>query len=127
MANSSTQTASVTWLLFGLSGRASRSAYFLGGLLVAVFQLFAMYHLLQTEPYTAESDLWSTIFSVILLVSLWINFALNVKRLHDFGKPGIIAVVTFVPIVTFFAFIAFCVIPGDPGPNQYGATTNAPR
>jgi uncharacterized membrane protein YhaH (DUF805 family) len=127
MANGSSQKASVTWLLFGISGRASRSAYFLGGLFVAVFQLFALYQFMQTVPNSPEGDLWSSIFSVILLVSLWINFALNVKRLHDFGKPGIVALVTFVPIVTFIAFVAFCIIPGDKGPNRYGAITNAPR
>lgn len=127
MAQNSSQTATVTWLLFSLSGRASRSAYFLGGLFVAVFQLFAMYRLLQTAPNSSEGEFWSVILSTVLMVSLWISFALNVKRLHDFGKPGIIALVTFVPVATFIAFVALCIIPGDEGSNRYAATTNAPR
>jgi len=127
MAKSSFQSATVTWLLFSLSGRASRSAYFLGGLFVALFQLFAMYRLSQSTPNTPEGEFWSGIFLFVLFVSLWISFALNVKRLHDFGKPGIIALVTFVPVATFIAFVALCLIPGDAGPNRYATTTNAPQ
>lgn len=126
MADGVQKQASVTWLLFSLSGRASRLAYFLGGLLMAVFQLFVMYRLLQVPPESPESDMWASALSVVLFVSLWVSFALGVKRLHDFGKPGIIALVLFVPVATFIVFIALCIIPGDRGPNRYGTTTNAP-
>ena len=56
----------------------------------------------------------------MVLVSLWSNVALSVKRLHDIDRPGIIAVVLFIPVISIVAFIALCLIPGNPGPNQYG-------
>ena len=53
--------------------------------------------------------------------------ALGVKRLHDFGKPGIFAVALFIPMVSILAFIVLCLYPGDAGANEYGDRTNAPK
>ena len=65
-------------------------------------------------------------FWFMVLISVWANLALCVKRLHDFGRPGIIAAVLFIPVISIVAFIALCLIPGNPGPNQYGNRPNAP-
>ena len=114
------------WLFFRFSGRVSRAAYFLAGLLLAIIQAFLLYRFTLVAEGTSESQTWATAFWVVMLVSLWANVALSVKRLHDIGKPGIIAAALFIPVISIIAFIALCLIPGNPGPNQYGRHPNAP-
>jgi uncharacterized membrane protein YhaH (DUF805 family) len=114
------------WLFFGVSGRVSRAAYFLGGLLVAIAQAFPLYRFTLALEGTPESAAWSMAFMVVFLISLWSNVALAVKRLHDLGKPGLAAVVLFIPVVSIAAFLVLCLFPGQRGPNRYGERTNAP-
>jgi len=116
----------LSWLFFKTSGRVSRAAYFLGGLLVAIAQAFPLYRFTLVPEGTAESETWALLFMVAFLGSLWSNVALAIKRLHDLGKPGLMALVLFVPVVSIVAFLVLCLFPGDPGPNRYGSRTNAP-
>ncbi len=102
-------------------------AYFLAGLLVAILQAFPLYRFTLVAEGTPESALWSALFLAAFLASLWSNIALAVKRLHDFGKPGLAAGLLFVPIISFVALFVLCLFPGDPGPNRYGERTNAPQ
>lgn len=114
------------WLFFRTSGRVSRAAYFLAGLLVAVIQAFPLYRFTLVPEGTPESDMWSVLFMLAFLASLWSNVALAVKRLHDLGKPGLTALVLFVPVISFVALFVLCLFPGEPGPNRYGSRPNAP-
>ncbi len=114
------------WLFFRFSGRVSRAAYFLAGLLLAIVQAFLLYRFTLVPEGTSESQGWAAAFFVVMLVSLWSNVALSVKRLHDIGRPGIIAATLFIPVISIIAFIALCLVPGNPGPNQYGDQPNAP-
>lgn len=114
------------WLFFRTSGRVSRMVYFLGGLLIALAQVFPLYRFTLTPEGTTESEIWASLFMVAFLASLWSNIALAVKRLHDFGKPGLAALLLFVPIVSFIALFVLCLFPGDPEANRYGRQTNAP-
>ncbi|MGS1095233.1 DUF805 domain-containing protein [Aquamicrobium terrae] len=114
------------WLFFSVSGRVSRAAYFLGGMLVAVVQAFPLYRFTLAPEGSPESMMWSTLFMVAFLASLWSNVALAVKRLHDLDKTGFIAVILFVPVVSIVAFLVLCLFPGQPGPNRYGKQPNAP-
>lgn len=114
------------WLFFGISGRVSRAAYFLGGLLVAIAQAFPLYRFTLVMEGTPESVLWSMTFMIVFIVSLWSNVALAVKRLHDLGKTGLAAAVLFVPVISIVAFLVLCLFPGQQGPNRYGQRTNAP-
>lgn len=116
----------LTWLFFRTSGRVGRAAYFLAGLLVAIVQAFPLYRFTLVPEGTTESEIWSFIFLVAFVASLWSNVALAVKRLHDFDKPGLAALLLFVPIVSFVALFVLCLFPGQPGPNRYGQQTNAP-
>lgn len=104
----------------------SRLAYFLGGLLVAIVQAFPLYRFTLVPEGTAESETWALLFLIAFLASLWSNVALAVKRLHDFGKPGLMAIVLFIPVISIAAFLLLCLFPGDKGSNRYGARTNSP-
>lgn len=119
-------TSHYFWLFFQFSGRASRAAYFLAAMLLAVAQAFPLYRFTLVPEDSGAAQGWALIFGAALLVSLWCNVALAVKRLHDLGRPGIMALSLFVPVVSIVAFLALCLMPGQPGPNQYGARTNAP-
>lgn len=116
----------MTWLFFGFSGRISRAAYFLAGMLMMIGVVFIVYRMMLARDAGTGLAFWETLLSVVLLASLWAQAALGAKRLHDLGKPGIFAALLFVPAFNFIAFVALCLIPGEPGANQYGQTTNAP-
>ncbi|WP_172347578.1 DUF805 domain-containing protein [Mesorhizobium sp. NZP2298] len=119
-------SSNLTWLFFKTSGRVSRAVYFLGGLLVAIIQAFPLYRFTLVPEGSAESNMWSFIFFIAFIASLWSNIALAVKRLHDLDKPGIAALILFVPVVSIVAFLVLCLFPGQPGPNRYGRRTNEP-
>ena len=120
------EKSDLTWLFFKTSGRVSRAAYFLAGLLLAIVQAFLLYRFTLVPEGTSESQGWAAAFWLVMLVSLWANVALSVKRLHDIGRPGIIAAALFIPVISIIAFIALCLVPGNPGPNRYGNKPNAP-
>lgn len=119
-------TAQLTWLFFRLNGRISRAVYLLAGVLANLVPAFLLYRFMLVPEGTTASTVWAFAFFLGGIVSIWSIFALSVKRLHDFGKPGILAVALFIPVVSYVAFVVFCLVPGDNGPNQYASDTNAP-
>ncbi|MBY8916804.1 DUF805 domain-containing protein [Nitratireductor sp. L1-7-SE] len=117
----------MAWLFFGFSGRVSRAAFFLAGMLLIVLQIFVLYRFTLAPEGSGASGLWALLFWGLAVVSVFSSVALGVKRLHDFGKPGIFAVSLFIPMVSILAFIVLCLYPGDAGANEYGDRTNAPK
>lgn len=115
------------WLFFGFSGRLSRAPYFLAGLLLAIFQAFPLYQLTIASEESGTTNVWATVFWGVFFVSVWSYVALGVKRLHDFGKPGILALALFIPLVSIITFVILCLYPGDASANQFGERTNAPQ
>lgn len=126
MTNGTQKPASVGWLLFGFSGRASRKAFVLAHMLVIVMMVLILFKVLDVSPENIENGTLGFNIIAVLAVGQWINLALSAKRFRDFGKPGIFAAVMLIPMVALIALIALCFIPGDPGPNRYGQSTNAP-
>lgn len=120
-------TKQLIWLFFSFSGRISRAAYFLAGMLMMIAVVFITYRMVLAEERGAGSASWEAILTFVLLASLWAQAALGTKRFHDLGKPGLFAAVLFVPFFNFIAFVALCLLPGQPGPNHFGQVTNAPR
>jgi uncharacterized membrane protein YhaH (DUF805 family) len=114
------------WLFFRFSGRVSRAAYFLAGLLAQLLPAFFLYRFTLVAEESQAAGTLALLFWIGLIIAVWANVALAVKRLHDFGKPGIIAAVLFVPFISIAAYVVLCLFPGDKGPNQYGAQTDAP-
>jgi uncharacterized membrane protein YhaH (DUF805 family) len=114
----------VAWLFFSLKGRISPAPYVLAGLLLFILRMFLLYRFALSEMGSDAQTGWALAFWVAVLLTAWCNVALTSKRLHDFGKPAIWSLATLV-----FDFLVFFVLPfvrGDPGPNLYGARTNAP-
>jgi uncharacterized membrane protein YhaH (DUF805 family) len=115
------------WLFFGVSGRLSRAPYFLAGLFAQLVPAFILYRFTLVPETSGSSEVLATIFWLALLLSVWSNITLGIKRLHDLGQPGIVAVSLLVPVVSYFVFIFLCFYPGNAGPNRFGAYTNSPR
>ncbi len=120
------ETDKLIWLFFRFTGRVSRAAYFLAGLLLAVVQGFLLYRFTLVPEESTAGQGWAAAFWLVMLLAIWSNVALSVKRLHDMGRPGFIAIALFIPVISIIAFIALCLFPGNPGPNQYGQRPNAP-
>lgn len=114
------------WLFFGFSGRVSRAPYFLAGLLLSVFQAFPLYQFTLAPEESGVGQFWASLFWAVFFLSVWSYVALGVKRLHDFGKPGLFAVALFIPMVSILTFVVLCLYPGDVEANEYGRDTNAP-
>lgn len=116
----------IVWLFFGISGRVSRLAYLLAGLFLAVIQAFLLYRFTLVPEDSTAGQFWAFLFWVAVVLSIWSNVALGIKRLHDMDKPGLFAVALFIPVVSILAFVILCLFPGTDGPNQYGQDTNRP-
>ena len=114
------------WLFFKFSGRVSRAAYFLAGLLLAIVQAFLLYRFTLVPEDSTAGQVWALAFWAVVLLSVWASVALGVKRLHDIGRPGILAAALFVQVLSILAFVALCLIPGQAGPNRYGERPNRP-
>ncbi len=136
------------WLFFRFSGRIDRAVFVLGYLLWTVAALFPLYKftrvmidsgaaqattaeelvnlLARSGDYGGAAETWSIAFLLVILVASWSQTAFGVKRLHDFGRPAIFAIALFIPVIQFFALAILCVMPGNPGPNRFGAVSNAP-
>lgn len=115
------------WLFFGLSGRISRAVYFLANIFIGLFPLFAIYRLSMLPEGEGAASGWMLFFWIFAVIGLWSQLALGVKRLHDFNKPGILAVTLFIPLFAFLVLIVLCLYPGDAGANSYGERTNEPK
>ena len=76
------------WLLFSFSGRANRAHYWAG---VGV-QIASFFVLLVVIGLLAGSDGESAVAALSLLVFLaftvWVGFAVSIKRWHDRNKTG---------------------------------------
>lgn len=129
------------WLFLHLKGRIGRAVFFLGYLLIGVIQVFPVYKamvaVMQLDAtYLADESFeelmrlspefarWWTVTGFLAFVMLWPCIALTAKRFHDIGRSGIFTITLFIPIVQFIAFVALCIIPGQPGPNAYGSVTD---
>ena len=115
------------WLFFSFAGRINRAVYILTFLFMLAVVSFPLYQFMRVPEESPAAQTWSVLFGVTFAIFLWVHISSSVKRLHDMGKPGIIAVSLFIPIVSFIAFLALCVFPGEPGPNRYARQTNAAK
>ena len=119
------QAVTVAWVLFGFRGRLSRQIYWMG-----YFLFIAVDSVLVAQIIGGESasfhDLAATAFPVVAFITLVSNIAVAVKRLHDFGTNGLFALALLVPFVNIAFTIWAGLVPGNPGPNRYGAAPDIP-
>lgn len=115
---------SMSWLFFSPSGRLGRLPYFLGWLFWVAVSGFALTRMFANEGNDIALALWTLILVVSGLVSTASIVLLTIKRLHDIGYPGPLAICLFIPVLSPVVFIALCLWPGTEGNNEYGRGAN---
>jgi Predicted membrane protein len=118
--------ASVGWLFFSPSGRAGRQVFILGWLF---WMMVNSYTLAKTVMHYEDENpsVWGMIFLVTAFLSVVSAIMLTVKRLHDVGLPGLIAVLMFVPVVSLVMLFGLCIWPSAQGTNTFGRLTDWPK
>jgi uncharacterized membrane protein YhaH (DUF805 family) len=120
------QSAPIRWLLFSLKGRISRRVYWPAYLALLCLN-FALYFQLVSMT---EEELVGSLLLVILLVGvalLYANIGVAVKRLHDIGYGGFLAVAVPIPLIGVAFSIWVGVLPGTAGPNRFGLAPDIPQ
>jgi uncharacterized membrane protein YhaH (DUF805 family) len=115
----------VVWTLFGLKGRISRRVYWLSLALIVSVQSVVLAQLVG-GPEASFNRLAATAWPPMLAASLYCTFALSVKRLHDIGYAGFLALAIFIPVVNLAFSIWVGLIPGVPAANQFGNRIDTP-
>jgi len=113
------------WLFVSLKGRISRGVYWLAyGVLLCVNAVLVGQ--LIGGPDASFSRLADAVAPFVILATLYANIAVAVKRLHDMGYSGFLAIALFVPFVNFAFTIWVGLVPGTDGPNAYGEVVDTP-
>ena len=60
------------------------------------------------------------------MVTIYCDVAISVKRLHDVGYGGFLAVALFIPLVNVAFTIWIGILPGSSDPNAYGPGPDMP-
>ncbi|HEY4191128.1 MAG TPA: DUF805 domain-containing protein [Mesorhizobium sp.] len=112
------------WAFFSFSGRLSRPAFALAGLLLYLIRFYPIYRIYNAEGDEAAMTRWAAILLVMLCVLVLSHIALSVKRLHDFNRTGWYSLLFLIG--DFLAFLILCLPQGTAGPNRYGRQTDQP-
>jgi uncharacterized membrane protein YhaH (DUF805 family) len=107
-----------------LSGRASRSEYWWGylGLSVTsiVLQIFWMVGTIALLDFGRIAALPTVIALVVALGFLIPSITVTVRRLHDTGKSGWMALLIFVPCIGIILWLVWMIEDGQAHENTYG-------
>lgn len=120
-------------LLFGFSGRVGRGWWWLSNLVaIAVWMMAVAVFYLIVEVAEPSGDrapgelsdggltLLITVF-IASVISVWINAAASVKRLHDRDKSAVWLMIYFVPFIGPLWLLVECgFFAGSPGDNRFG-------
>jgi uncharacterized membrane protein YhaH (DUF805 family) len=123
---------------FGFQGRVRRTNFFFGALVTSlVASAFGLHWLYMHNirwgwDYDAfESVRWSMapgfwlVGTIVGIGCFWAKLALTVKRWHDTGATGWLALLSLIPLFEFLVFILLCLLPPTRGPNLYGPDPRA--
>ena len=116
----------VSWALFGLRGRTSRQVYWLSYVLVVCLQSALLAQIIGAGEEGGGRGLATAAAPFLLAGSLYATFAIAVKRLHDVGYSGFLALAVFIPFVNLAFSIWLGILPGNAHANQYGSAPDRP-
>lgn len=106
--------------LFAFSGRRNRKSYILASLLLfAVF--LAIWGVVGVVSFSGGGSAPLIIGGLICIPAVIVGWALGSQRCRDFGWTGWAMLLTLIPYVGWIFAIAIMFIPGNQGPNRYGA------
>ncbi|WP_420391557.1 DUF805 domain-containing protein [Acuticoccus sp.] len=129
MAPPPARRPSVAWALLALDGRINREVFWLGNIFCAALAIAVARTelLIVVSPETGAVSTVNPLALGVFAVLVWTEVALVVKRLHDRGLTGWIALFLPIPVLSIIGFIVVGLMPGQrggnpyaPGPNQRG-------
>ena len=82
---------------------------------VAIIEIIEIMIMLSTNSYNG-----SFLLLLYYLLTIIPSFAVGIRRLHDVGKSGWMALVGFIPIVGVIWLIVLFCMDSQPGSNQWG-------
>ena len=110
------------------NGRARRKEYWMYQLIVGLIMLGILVVFGGLVAATSSDALLYLMMGVIMIVGLGLlvpSLAVTTRRLHDTGRSGWWQLISLVPYVGGFVVLVFCILEGNPGPNQYGPDPKA--
>lgn len=110
------------------TGRARRKEYWMYQLLVGLLMLGLLVVFGGLAALTRSQTLGYLMIGVIAIIGLGLmipTLAVTTRRLHDTGRSGWWQLISLVPYVGGFVVLVFCILEGNPGPNQYGPDPKA--
>jgi uncharacterized membrane protein YhaH (DUF805 family) len=118
--------AALIWLFFSLRGRVSRGLYWLGYFFLIALNSVLVGQLIGGPEQASFFRLAEIVTPVMVILTLYCNVALSVKRLHDIGYVGLFALALLIPLVNLAFTIWVGLLPGSPGANRFGALIDQP-
>ena len=113
-------------MLFSANGRIRRSQFWVSRICVsigwiALLMITFLPLMAFKEPPPVLSGLWGLFFLISIVVVVWIDINLLIKRWHDLNKPGVWCLMIFVPFIGWLWVLVECgFLDGTQGPNMYG-------
>ena len=98
--------------IFSFEGRINRTSF-----LFTLIPLFIVSFFVRIGVIVYGIPILGVIF---FIPAIWIAIATYVKRWHDLGKSGWMALLLFIPFLNILVFIYLCVWPGKTESNEYG-------
>lgn len=108
---------------FTLSGRSTRSQYWLFSLTVIVLGIIAVI----LDAAVLGSPKPAAFTALVYIAHLIPSLAVTVRRLHDANKSGWLALLLLVPLVNLVCYVVFGCLASTPGANRFGAPVNGNR
>mgnify|MGYP000100226541 CR=1 FL=1 len=110
----------VSWVLFGFRGRIGRKSFWLAALLMVLIQAAIIAQIASVPEDHPILAFWGLVLLGVWAATAWVGLALAVKRLHDLGLPGMLAICLLIPAISFIAFLLLAFLPSRPETNEHG-------
>ena len=114
------QPPSLKWLFFGFKGRIARQSYALAMLFLILPQFIIVYQVALNEGNEGTSSFWALMLMAVGFLALWSTIALTVKRLHDLNVTAWLAILAFIPTISWIFVVILMFIPSKPVENEHG-------
>lgn len=108
-------------LWFAVDGRATRFDYWMRWAvpyLIGVIIASVLDGVLGTANPTGGPGV---VMIIYIIVALWPNLAVSIKRCHDRGRSGWFVLIGFVPFLNIWLLVELGFLRGTIGANRFGA------
>jgi uncharacterized membrane protein YhaH (DUF805 family) len=101
------------------TGRVGRLNYFATSLAISLLLVPVVFATAVEDPAVGQPSV-SPVLLLASLIAFYFGLMNTVRRLHDCSRSGWMAILLFVPLVSFFFGLYLLFAPGDTNRNMYG-------